>query len=98
MIWEDGARRAGPEREWTNPATFFDWHDQGKSFQSMAALNGWQPTLTGEGEPEHFTGALATREMFSTLGIAPALGQDFQPGQDVPNAERVLVLSHGLWK
>jgi predicted permease len=98
MIWEDWSRRAGPEREWTNPATFFDWHDQGKSFQAMAALNNWQPTLTGQGEPEQFIGALVTQEMFSTLGIAPALGQDFQPGQDVPNAERVVVISHGLWK
>ena len=97
MIWEDWSRRDGPAREWTNPATFFDWHDQGKSFQSMAALNNWQPTLTGEGEPEQLNGALVTREMFSTLGIAPALGQDFQPAQDVPNAERVVVIGHGLW-
>jgi putative ABC transport system permease protein len=98
MIWEDWSRRDGPVNEWTNPATFFDWHDQGKSFQSMAALINWQPTLVGDGEPEQLAGALVTHEMFSTLGIAPALGQDFLPDQDVPNAERVVVISHGLWK
>src|SRR5262245_26276211 len=98
MIWEDWSRRDGPQREWTNPATFFDGHDQGQSFQSMAALSSWQASLTGEGEPEQLNGALVTREMFSTLGIAPVLGQDFQPDQDVPNAERVVLISHGLWK
>ncbi|HEV8337432.1 MAG TPA: ABC transporter permease [Candidatus Polarisedimenticolia bacterium] len=98
MIWDDWSKRGGPEREWTNPATFYDWRDQGKSFESMAALNEWTPTLTGEGEPERLTGAVVTRGMLATLGVAPALGRDFLPAEDVPDAARAVLLSHGLWQ
>ena len=98
MVWEDWSKRAGPEREWTNPATFYDWRDQGKSFESMAAVNNWGPTLTGQGEPEQLMGAVVTRDMLSTLGVRPALGRDFRPDEDAPGAERVALLSHGLWQ
>lgn len=40
----------------------------------------------------------ASAELFETLGAAPLLGRGFSAGDDVPGAEPVAVLSHGLWQ
>src|SRR5262245_52627771 len=98
MIWEDHQRRGGPAQEWTNPATFYDWRTQSRSFVDMTAINNWAPTLTGDGEPDLLNGATATQGVFATLGIRPALGRGFTEAEDKPNGERVVVLSDGLWK
>src|SRR5690348_2372669 len=47
-VWEDHRARNGPVNEWTSPPGFEDWRDQAKSFDHVVALQGWQPTLTGQ--------------------------------------------------
>jgi len=68
-VWEDHQKRGGPEREWTNPATFYDWSDRSHEIEAMFALDGWGPTLTGEGEPDPLTGARVTQGIFTTLRL-----------------------------
>jgi putative ABC transport system permease protein len=98
MIWEDYQERGGPEREWTNPANFYDWRSQNQVFAEMFALNDWAPTLTGDQEPELLVGSVATYGMFATLGVRPAMGRGFDAREDQPGGDRVVVLSDGLWK
>ncbi len=43
-------------------------------------------------------GVSASAELFQVLGVRPALGRGFQPGDDVTGAEPVAVLSYGLWR
>jgi predicted permease len=43
-------------------------------------------------------GVSASAELLEVLGAAPVLGRGFQEGDDVPGAERVALLSHGLWR
>ena len=97
-VWEDHLKRGGPEREWTNPATFYDWSDRNHGFEAMFALNGWGPTLTGEGEPERLAGARVTQGIFDTLRVKPERGREFTIAEDQPDGERVVLLSHGLWR
>ena len=97
-VWEDHLKRGGPEREWTNPATFYDWSDRNHGFEAIFALNGWGPTLTGEGEPERLAGARVTQGIFNTLRVKPERGREFTAAEDQPDAERVVLVSHGLWK
>ena len=35
---------------------------------------------------------------FRLLGVAPAIGRDFRPEEDRPEAWRVVLLSDGLWR
>jgi len=98
MIWENYQQRGGPEREWASPADFRDFRDQTQSFEHIAALLGWGPTLTGQDEPEDLQGAAVSHDSFAMLGVEPALGRSFQPDDDQPGADRVVVLSHQLWQ
>ena len=51
MVWQDmtRARRAGAE--WTTPGNFATWRGEPQLFESVAAVRGWQPTLTGLRRP-----------------------------------------------
>jgi len=43
-------------------------------------------------------GVVASSELFDVLGAGPMFGRGFRAGDDVPGAERVAVLSFGLWQ
>lgn len=98
VIWENYQQRGGPEREWASPADFRDFRDQAQSFDHVAALLGWGPTLTGQDEPEDLQGAAVSHDTFAMLGVEPSLGRTFRPEEDRPGAERVVILSHQLWQ
>lgn len=80
------------------PANFRDWREQGRSFDQLAAVQGWDANLTGEGIAERAEGYRVTSDFFSLLGIPPMLGRnigevDFQQG-----AAPVVVLSQKFWR
>jgi putative ABC transport system permease protein len=53
---------------------------------------------TGEGPARLVPGVAASAELLDVLGAAPFLGRGFHAGDDVPGAERVALLSFGLWQ
>ncbi|MFN2567663.1 MAG: ADOP family duplicated permease [Gemmatimonadaceae bacterium] len=68
-------------------------------FRQVAAYRPEDVTLQAENGPSRFVPGLASSaELFSVLGVAPAIGRGFQTGDDVPGAEPVAVLSYGLWQ
>ena len=97
MVWQDYRARGGPADEWATPGNYADWRRETDIFEAIAVLTGWRPTLTGGGEPEPIAGEQVSHEYFGVLGVAPALGRDFTQSDDVPNARRVAIVSHGLW-
>ena len=44
------------------------------------------------------TGAQVSWNLFTTLGVQPALGRDFTAGDDTPSANGTVILSWSLWK
>ena len=42
--------------------------------------------------------ARVSSNFFATLGVHPAFGRDLTAADDQPAAERVAILSHGLWQ
>ncbi|MGA8036218.1 MAG: ABC transporter permease [Candidatus Acidiferrales bacterium] len=66
------------------PADYYDWRAQTNGFEDMAALRWWQFTLTGErGElPEIVSARGATWNLFSVLGVNPAIGRTFTESED----------------
>jgi putative ABC transport system permease protein len=72
---------------------------QQQSFDRLAALSGWSAVLRADGQDtERVNGVRVTWEYFRTLGVTPALGRDFEPGDDHPDHRRIVLLSDGLWR
>jgi putative ABC transport system permease protein len=86
-------------RDWNSvsPATYLDWKEQSRSFESMAAFRFYDVNLTGSGEPESLEGVLVSHNYFDVLGMKPRLGRAFLPEEDQEGHDGVVVLSHGLW-
>jgi putative ABC transport system permease protein len=96
-VWQDYTVRTGREREWTSPNTFFHWRDLNRVFDGISVIDSWLPTLQG-GEPEQLPGARVSYNIFSVLGVNPAIGRSFTSDEDKPNGPKVVILSDGLWK
>jgi putative ABC transport system permease protein len=75
-----------------------DWKARTRAFAEIAAVSGRSLTLADTDEPERFTGATITANMFPMLGIQPILGRQIRPEEDTPGGPRVLMLSHGVWQ
>ena len=97
MVWQDMTARGGPAREFTTPGNFVDLAGEHETFESVAAVRGWQPTITGLGDPEPLVGEQVSFEYFTVLGIAPERGRDFTLQDDSAGSARVAIISHGLW-
>jgi predicted permease len=80
------------------PANFLDWREQSRSFESIAAAQSWNLTMTGRDRPEQLNVLQTSAEMFHVLGVDAALGRTYGAGEDRPGHERVVVFSHRLWQ
>ena len=97
MVWESDSS-AGASRDTLAPANYADWKTQNQVFGEMAALDLRNFNLTGDGEPERIPAFGVSANFFPLLGANPALGRTFQPEEDQPGANKVAVISHGLWQ
>ena len=78
---------------------YLDWRRRAKSFQDIAIYDlGDSYTLTGAGEPENVQGNLASGNLFSLLGVRPAMGRLLSPADDDKAAAPATVLSDGFWR
>jgi MacB-like periplasmic core domain len=97
VVMEDASAYGFP-RDTPSPGNFADWKLRNQVFENMAALPyGGFFNLTGDGNPEELAGKRITANLFSLLGVSPALGRDFRPEDDLPGAPHVAILSYGLW-
>ena len=83
------------------PQTFHTYRElaeRSRAFESIAVMNPWQPTLTGALQPERLDGQLVSASYFRTLGVAPAMGRDFQAYDDVLRGPKVVILSNASWR
>ncbi len=95
MLWE---MRSDGRQQQPAFATYFGEAEHTQTFDAIAALKPWQPTMTGPDQPERLEGQSVTAAYFHVLGIAPLLGRDFLPSEDTPKAPKVTILSNGLWR
>src|SRR5579864_4175052 len=95
MIWyagEDGTRV---------PQSFHTYRElaeRSRSFDAVAVMKPWQPTVIGADQPERIDGQQVSAAYFRTLGVAPVIGRDFLSSDDMFNGPKVVILSNGLWR
>jgi putative ABC transport system permease protein len=80
--------------------TFRDWATHSRSFSHAGAFGSstWTEVLRGVDESVRLASTAVSATFFDTLDARPMLGRTFRAEDDVPNAERVMILSHRLWK
>lgn len=95
MVWDFGN---DAKRVYVTFGTYRELLERSRSFDSMAVMRSWQPTLTGQAQPERFDGQRVSASYFRALGVSPALGRDFQESDDMLNGPAVAIISDGLWR
>ncbi len=79
-------------------ADFNDFRMRSHSFEQIAAHRGGGFTITGDGDPEVVSASTVSTNFFAALRVRAALGRTFGAEDAQSGAERVLVLSHHLWR
>jgi putative ABC transport system permease protein len=97
MVWE--MRRPDVKMQnMINIGNFYDWKEQNRVFEDMAAFSDQSVNLTGSGEPEQIKSQVATTGFFNILGVPPILGRSFAPDDGMPGRPGVVVIGYGLWQ
>jgi len=96
FIWSEVPQQNVRERA-SAYANFSEWRSQNSSFEDLAVFDPTSVTLTGGAEPEQIMSVRASSNLFTVLGVAPALGRSFNADEEA-HRDRVVVLSHGLWQ
>src|SRR5215210_770550 len=70
-----------------------------KSFLMTAGyLNGSTINVSYNNNPQRYTGAYITDQLFKILGVAPALGRDFTAEDNKAGAPKTAILSDEIWR
>ena len=83
---------------------FFSVHDiedlraRTRSLESVAEYHGMSFTLLGRGDAELVRVGVVSSHFFDLMGMQPVLGRDFNEGDDLLEAEPVLLMSYGYWQ
>jgi len=77
---------------------YLDWRKDARSFTGLAAYRQESLTLTAVSAPDVLNGAGVSANFFDVLGVPPALGRTFRPGEDEAGGAHVLVLGYGMWR
>jgi putative ABC transport system permease protein len=83
------------------PQSFHTYRElaaRSRSFETLAVMKPWQPTLSGADQPERLDGQRVSSGFFQVLGVTPVLGREFEPSDDVLNGPKVVILSNALWR
>jgi putative ABC transport system permease protein len=94
-IWDSSDRNPRNEVSFANYA---DWKAQQTSFDKLGLYRWWTGNITGDQSPERVQGFQLTAEILPGLGLRPFLGRFFTEEENQANAQRVILISHGLWQ
>ena len=97
MVWTDD-RKHGVKEEGVSYPNYGEWRSLSRSFTDLAIISRNNPvTLTGGKDPLRVESAVVSANLFSVLGVQPALGRSFSD-DEVQSGAHVIVLSHPLWQ
>jgi predicted permease len=78
---------------------FLEYRAQARSFEGLAAFMSNGYIISDERGAPHLTeGCLVTPNTLSLIGQRPLLGRDFRADDSMPEANKVAILSYGLWQ
>jgi putative ABC transport system permease protein len=97
QVWETNPQK-GIIFQPVSAPDFIDWRDGSQVFEQIAAYRTMSFTLTGQDDPLQLAGVLASTNLFSVIGVNPALGRSFNMAESQPGNDKVVLISNGLWR
>jgi putative ABC transport system permease protein len=96
LVWlgESSAKASGISVTWIN---FEHWRTKNRSFESMAAFQKADLTLTGHGQAVLTHAGVVTNEFFRLTGSRPILGRLLTASDDEPQSAATVLLSRAFW-
>ena len=82
----------------TSYPDYLDWKAAQHSFDDIAVSRRDDFNLTGDGEPERFSGLFVTASYFRVLKVPPKLGRTFFDEEDSEAGVNPIILSEHLWR
>jgi putative ABC transport system permease protein len=96
LVWlgESSAKATGISATWIN---FEHWRMENRSFESMAAFQKADLTLTGRGQAVLTHAGVVTNEFFPLTGSRPIMGRLFTASDDQPQSAATVVVTSAFW-
>ena len=96
LLWIYSQRSDNPRGNFSLPE-YCDYRDQTTSFEGLAAIASFNPSLSDSDEPERVQGVKMSANVFNILGLRPLIGRTLIGDDDKNGAEPVVLLSYGVW-
>ncbi|MEK6300647.1 MAG: ABC transporter permease [Acidobacteriota bacterium] len=96
MVWNNNTKANQPQAALSVP-DLLDYREN-NVFEQIASLAYDDFNLTGGDQPERLQGTMVSANFFSVLGVTAQVGRVFLPDEGQSGADRVVVISSGLWK
>lgn len=98
-VWRDQTAASGLARDWLSGPDVAELQRAGGVIEAVAGSQLVGPTLSAsaDGEPLQVSVMLTSPNLFTLLGVSPALGRRFTPQEVGPSRPAVIVLGHALW-
>ena len=77
---------------------YFTYRDQNTTLEDIGLYRGSSFSLTGGAQPEQIQGLEVTDGTLPLLGVQPARGRLFSKRDDLPDAAKTVILTHGYWE
>ena len=78
--------------------SYYVWRDNQKPFEAFTSELGVTPCDLTERSPARLSCASVAANFLPTLGVAPLIGRNFLPEEDLPNGPKAALISYGLWR
>ena len=81
-------------------ANYVDVRTESRSFDALAEFHDWGTVsaVVGDGDAVRAQHAVASKEFFRILGLAPVIGRTFVPEEQRVGGDPAAVVSYGFWQ
>lgn len=97
QLWETRKQGSFERMEFSHP-DFMDYAARNRSFSALGSYSGSPVAFRGPEGAEQAPAIIVSSSFFDVLGVQPALGRGFVPGDDAAGAPKKVVLSYAGWQ
>ncbi|MFL6292137.1 MAG: ABC transporter permease, partial [Thermoanaerobaculia bacterium] len=98
VVLRQSAALTGQEDVGVSPVEMADYRARSRALADLVEHHSMAFTLLDRGEPRRVKTGVVSWSFFDVLGVKPILGRTFQPEDEKPGAEPVLIFSYEYWQ